>query len=329
MLSSVLHPVTPNCYCVRPRAKVTVVGGGSVGMACAFAIMMKALPISLLFFRTEKVKGEVMDLEQGQQFLNNCRIQGGSDHALSAGSDIIVITAGVRQQPGESRLNLVQRNTDIYKDLIPSLVKHSPDAVLLVVSNPVDIMTYVTWKLSGFPRNRVLGSGTTLDSARFRFFLAQRFGVDPQSVHGIIIGEHGDSSVAVWSKVTVGGCNLSSINPAIGTDSDTENFGQVHKDTVGAAYEIINRKGYTAWAIGVSTWKIVDLILNNKNAVIPVTTAVKGLYGITDDAFLSLPCVVGATGVASVVNIPLDDAEITSLQKSAQLLRETTDGINW
>ncbi|KAH9282017.1 L-lactate dehydrogenase B chain [Echinococcus granulosus] len=326
MLSSVLHPVTPNCYCVKPRAKVTVVGSGSVGMACAFAIMMKLCLIDVM---TEKVKGEVMDLEQGQQFLNNCKIRGGSDHALSAGSDVIVITAGVRQQPGESRLNLVQRNTDIYKDLIPSLVKHSPDAVLLVVSNPVDIMTYVTWKLSGFPRNRVLGSGTTLDSARFRFFLAQRFGVDPQSVHGIIIGEHGDSSVAVWSKVTVGGCNLYSVNPAVGTDSDIENFGQVHKDTVGAAYEIINRKGYTAWAIGVSTWKIVDLILNNKNAVIPVTTAVKGLYGITDDAFLSLPCVVGATGIASVVNIPLDDAEITSLQKSAQLLRETTDGINW
>eukprot|EP00108_Taenia_solium_P011171 TsM_000798800 transcript=TsM_000798800 gene=TsM_000798800 len=331
MLSSVLHPITPNCYCVKPRAKVTIVGSGSVGMACAFAIMMKECvnELCLIDVAAEKVKGEVMDLEQGQQFLNNCRIRGGSDHALSAGSDIIVITAGVRQQPGESRLNLVQRNTDIYKDLIPSLVKHSPDAVLLVVSNPVDIMTYVTWKLSGFPRNRVLGSGTTLDSARFRFFLAQRFGIDPQSVHGIIIGEHGDSSVAVWSKVTVGGCNLYSINPAIGTDSDTENFGQVHKDTVGAAYEIINRKGYTAWAIGVTTWKIVDLILNNKNAVIPVTTAVKGLYGITDDAFLSLPCVVGATGVASVVNIPLDDAEITSLQKSAQLLRETTDGINW
>uniref|UniRef100_A0A5K3F809 L-lactate dehydrogenase n=1 Tax=Mesocestoides corti TaxID=53468 RepID=A0A5K3F809_MESCO len=226
VLSSVLHPVTPNCYCVKPRAKVTIVGTGSV------------------------------------------------DYALSAGSDIIVITAGVRQQPGESRLNLVQRNTDIYKNLVPGLVKHSPDAVLLVVSNPVDIMTFVTWKLSGFPRNRVLGSGTTLDSARFRFFLGQKFNVDPQSVHGVIIG-------------------------------------------------------YTAWAIGVSTWKIVDVILNNKNMVLPVTTAVKGLYGITDDAFLSLPCVIGATGVVSVVNIALDDTEITSLQKSAQLLRETTDGINW
>uniref|UniRef100_A0A0V0J5L1 L-lactate dehydrogenase n=1 Tax=Schistocephalus solidus TaxID=70667 RepID=A0A0V0J5L1_SCHSO len=331
VISSVLHAVAPNCVCSKPRTKITVVGTGAVGMAAAFAIMMKELAneIALVDLMADKVRGEVMDMQEAQQFLNNCRIVGGPDYALSAGSDVIIITAGARQQPGESRLNLVQRNVDIYKKLIPQLVKHSPEAVLLVVSNPVDIMTYVTWKLSGFPRNRVIGSGTVLDSARFRFFLGQRFGVDPSSVHGMIIGEHGDSSVAIWSKVTIGGCNLASINPAIGTDKDPENFGQVHKDVVASAYEIIKAKGYTAWAIGVSCWRICDVILNNKCAILPVTTAVKGLHGITHDAFLSLPCVIGAEGILQVVNISLDDSEVSALQKSAQVLSETTDGVNW
>lgn len=198
-----------------------------------------------------------------------------ADFSVSAGSRLIVITAGVRQKEGESRLDLVQRNTDILKGIIPKLVAQSPDCILLVVSNPVDILTYVAWKLSGLPKNRVIGSGTNLDSSRFRFLMSQKLGVAPTSCHGWIIGEHGDSSVPVWSGVNVAGVRLAEINPSIGTDADTEKWGDLHHQVVNSAYEVIRLKGYTSWAIGLSVASLASAILRNTYNVHAVSTLVK------------------------------------------------------
>lgn len=178
-------------------------------------------------------------------------IKGGSDYALSRGSTVVVVTAGARQNEGESRLSLVGRNVKIFRSIIPEVVRHSPDCVLLVVSNPVDIMTYVAARMSGFPVGRVIGSGTSLDSSRFRTIVAEKLDVDPRSVHGMILGEHGDSSVALWSALSVGGVRLRDLNPRLGTPEDPDKWADVHADVIHAAGEIIKAKGYTNLAIGM------------------------------------------------------------------------------
>ncbi|CAH8661245.1 unnamed protein product [Heterobilharzia americana] len=204
-VKSIMQAVAPPGTESRSRTKVTVVGVGAVGMAAAFSLMNVAGEIALIDVVADKVKGEVLDLQHGQQFLRRCKVSGGTDYKYSENSDIVVITAGARQNEGESRLNLVQRNVEIYKFIIPQVVKYSPDCILIIVSNPVDVLTYVAHKLSGFPAHRVIGTGTMLDSARFRFLLGRKLGVSANSVHGYVVGEHGDSSVPVWSNVNVGG----------------------------------------------------------------------------------------------------------------------------
>ncbi|RZC34847.1 Ldh 1 N domain containing protein, partial [Asbolus verrucosus] len=195
-------------------------------------------------------------------------------YAATAGSRLCIVTAGVRQREGESRLDLVQRNTDVLKHIIPPLVKHSPNTILLIVSNPVDILTYVAWKLSGLPKHRVIGSGTNLDTSRFRFLMSQRLGVAPSSCHGWIIGEHGDSSVAVWSGVNVAGVRLRTLNSVMGTEDDPEKWGDVHAHVVESAYEVIKLKGYTNWAVGLSVANLAQSILRNTNNVHAVSVHV-------------------------------------------------------
>jgi len=299
--------------------KVTVVGCGAVGMAVAFSIMAQevASEIALVDVMLDKLKGEVMDLQHGMSFIRNIKVAGSGDYEVTAGSKLIIVTAGARQQPGESRLNLVQRNVNIFKSIIPKLCQYSPDAMFLVVSNPVDLMTYVTWKLSGFPKNRVFGSGTNLDSSRFRVMMAEKLGIAPSSCNGMIIGEHGDSSVPVWSGVNVAGVRLAEINPKIGTSEDPENWDQVHKDVVAGAMEVIKLKGYTSWAIGLSCSNIAKGLLHNTSDVYPLSTDVKGYYGITDQVFLSVPCVVGENGVQEVIKMKLNETEIKKVQNSA------------
>ncbi|ETN57958.1 l-lactate dehydrogenase [Anopheles darlingi] len=261
--------------------------------------------------------------------MEKIRSQEDTDFSVSAGSRLIVITAGVRQKEGESRLDLVQRNTDILKGIIPKLVAQSPDCILLVVSNPVDILTYVAWKLSGLPKNRVIGSGTNLDSSRFRFLMSQKLGVAPTSCHGWIIGEHGDSSVPVWSGVNVAGVRLAEINPAIGTSDDTEKWGDLHHEVVNSAYEVIRLKGYTSWAIGLSVASLASALLRNTYNVHAVSTLVAGEHGITDDVYLSLPCVLGRNGVSHVVKQILTPEETQKLQASAKLMAQVQAGIKF
>eukprot|EP00063_Salmo_salar_P006486 XP_013981321.1 PREDICTED: L-lactate dehydrogenase B-B chain-like isoform X3 [Salmo salar] len=217
-----------------PRNKVTVVGVGQVGMACAFSILLRELAdeLALVDVMEDKLKGEIMDLQHGSLFLKTPKIVAGKDYSVTANSRIVVVTAGVRQQEGESRLNLVQRNVNIFKHIIPQIIKHSPNCIIIVVSNPVDVLTYVTWKLSGLPKHRVIGSGTNLDSARFRYLMADKLGIHTTSFNGWILGEHGDTSVPVWSGANVAGVNLQTLNPDIGTDADQENWKETHKQVV-------------------------------------------------------------------------------------------------
>ncbi|CAH2276235.1 L-lactate dehydrogenase B chain [Pelobates cultripes] len=305
-----------------PTSKITIVGVGQVGMACAVSILQKELPdeLALVDILEDKLRGEMMDLLHGSLFLKTPKIVADKDYSVTANSRIVVVTGGVRQQEGESRLNLVQRNVNVFKFIIPQVVKYSPDCIIIVVSNPVDILTYVTWKLSGLPQNRIIGSGTNLDSARFRYLMAEKLGVHPTSCHGYILGEHGDTSVAVWSGVNVAGVTLQSLNPELGTAQDSENWKDVHKQVVDSAYEVIKMKGYTNWAIGFSVADLAESIVKNLSRVHPVSTMVKGMYGIENEVFLSLPCVLNSNGLVSVINQKLKDDEVAQLQKSANIL---------
>nr|XP_033783746.1 L-lactate dehydrogenase A chain [Geotrypetes seraphini] len=316
-----IHNVHKEEHC-HPHNKITVVGVGAVGMACALSVLMKGLPdeLALVDVIEDKLKGEMMDLQHGSLFLHTPKIVSGKDYSVTAHSKLVIITAGARQQEGESRLNLVQRNVNIFKFIIPNIVKYSPHCILLVVSNPVDILTYVAWKLSGFPKHRVIGSGCNLDSARFRYFMGEKLGIHSLSCHGWVIGEHGDSSVPVWSGMNVAGVSLKSLSPEMGSEHDPEKWKEVHKQVVDSAYEVIKLKGYTSWAIGLSVSDLSETIMKNLRRVHPISTMVKGLHGIHDDVFLSLPSVLGNTGITDVVNMTLKPEEEAHLKKSAETL---------
>ncbi|CAG0884719.1 unnamed protein product [Darwinula stevensoni] len=304
-------------------SKITIVGVGQVGMACAYAILTQhvATEIALVDMNANKLKGEMMDLQHGLTFLRNVRVNASTEYSVTAGSRICIITAGARQQEGESRLNLVQRNVNVFKTIIPQLVKYSPNTVLLIVTNPVDVLTYVAWKVSGLPKNRVIGSGTNLDSSRFRFLMSEKLSVAPSSCHGWIIGEHGDSSVAVWSGVNVAGVKLSELNPLIGTAEDPEDWEALHQEVIQSAYNIIKYKGYTSWAIGTSVAILCQAILRNQHNCYAVSTLVKDHHGITEEVFLSLPCILGENGINFIVHQTLNEHELKKLHKSAKTLQ--------
>ncbi|KAJ3612019.1 hypothetical protein NHX12_020297 [Muraenolepis orangiensis] len=286
-----------------PRNKVTVVGVGQVGMACAISILLRDLAdeLALVDVMEDRLKGEVMDLQHGSLFLKTSKIVGDTDYSVTAHSRVVVLTAGVRQQEGESRLNLVQRNVSVFKMIVPQIMKHSPDCTIIVVSNPAE-------------------RGTNLDSARFRFLMAERLGVHATAFNGWVLGEHGDTSVPVWSGANVAGVNLQALNPQVGSDGDTEQWKETHKAVVDSAYEVIRLKGYTNWAIGLSVADLTESIVKNMNRIHPVSTMVKDMYGIEDEVFLSLPCVLNGGGVSSVVNMTLTDHEVGQLRRSADTL---------
>ncbi|KAG8522420.1 L-lactate dehydrogenase A-like 6B [Galemys pyrenaicus] len=304
------------------HSKISIIGTGSVGMACAVSILLKGLSdeLALVDINESKMVGETMDLQHGSSFVKMPKVVCSKDYRVTTSSNIVVITAGARQEKGETRLNLVQRNVAIFKLMISNIVQYSPCCKMIVVSNPVDILTYVTWKLSHFPPSHIIGSGCNLDTARFRFLIGQKLGIHSESCHGWILGEHGDSSVPVWSGVNVAGVPLKELNPHIGTDRDPEHWNNVHKEVIASAYEIIKRKGYTSWAIGLSVADLAESILRNLRRVHPVSTRVKGLYGISKDVFLSVPCVLGKGGVTDLITVRLSPEEEAGLKKSAETL---------
>ncbi|XP_044741682.1 L-lactate dehydrogenase-like isoform X2 [Chrysoperla carnea] len=312
--------------------KVTIVGVGAVGMVCAYALLTERLTNELVLMDMvkDKLQGEMLDLQHGAAFLRNVSVKSSTDdYSLTKNSRIVIITAGARQREGESRLALVQRNTDIFKSIIPQIMKYNSDTILLVVSNPVDILTYVAWKLSGLPIHKVIGSGTNLDTSRFKFLISEKLNIAPSSCHGWIIGEHGDNSVPVWSSVNVSGVRLTEINPKIGTAEDEENWLQLHKEVVNSAYTIIKLKGYTSWAIGLSVADICRGLIRNNNNLYAVSTLVKGFHNIKEEVFLSLPAALGCNGITQVVNQKLTPSEVQQLQESARVIAEVQSGIRF
>ncbi|PHT95994.1 L-lactate dehydrogenase A chain [Capsicum annuum] len=283
------------------KTKISVIGVGNVGMAIAQTILTQDL--------------------HAAAFLPRTKIVASVNYSVTSGSDLCIVTAGARQNPGESRLNLLQRNLAMYKGIVPELVKYSPQCILLIVSNPVDVLTYVVWKLSGFPANRVIGSGTNLDSSRFRFLIADHLDVNAQDVQAYIVGEHGDSSVALWSSISVGGIPLLSFLERQQIAIEKETLENIHKKVVQSAYEVINLKGYTSWAIGYSVASLAYSIIRDQRKIHPVSVLAKDFYGIDgDDVFLSLPAQLGRSGVLGVTNVHLTDEEIQQLKYSANTI---------
>lgn len=314
-----------------PHAKITIVGVGQVGMACAFSLITQhiASEICLVDVVADKLRGEMMDLQHGLCFIKKITVKADTDYKVSVGSKICIVTAGARQKEGESRLDLVQKNVDIFKSIIPQLIKYSPNTILLIVSNPVDVLTYVAWKISGLPKHRVIGTGTSLDSARFRFLISERLGISPSSCHGWVIGEHGDSSVAVWSGVNVAGTRLVQLNPDIGSKKDAENWASLHQQVITSALEIIKLKGYTCWAIGITTSALCSAMLRDLHNAYCLSVFVKGLHGIEHDVCLSLPAILSEKGVTDILIQQLTEEEKNELKKSADVLNNIIKSIKW
>jgi len=309
--------------------KVTIVGCGAVGCAIAFSVLQKGITKDILLIDNDedKLQGELMDFQHASTFLRSPKIAASSNYAASASSRLIIVTAGVRKRGDESTLDLVQRNTDIFKKMIPKLSLFSPDAILMIVTKPCDILTYVAWKLSGFPKHRVIGAGTNLETSRFRFLLSQRFGVATTSIHGWIIGELDGNSIPVWSGVNLAGVRLRDINPQAALEDDTEDWEQCFKEVISASQEVIHLKGYTSWAVAMSCADLAAAILDNAGEVKAVSTMVKGLYGIDKEVFLSVPCVVDSNGVSSTINMPLSREDSKKLRHSANLMDEIQKSI--
>lgn len=304
--------------------RVAVVGAGSVGASFAYALLLSGLTseIVLIDANRAKAEGEALDLNHTVPLTRPQRIWAG-DFADCAGAAVTVITAGAAQKPGQGRLELAETNAEIFRGIVPEIVRHNPGGIIVVATNPVDVLTALADEISGLPPGRVLGSGTILDTARFRHLLSRRFGVDPHSVHAYIIGEHGDSEVPVWSLANIAGMRLArfcEFNDLVCTD---EILQDVFRRTRDAAGEIIDKKGATYYAIGAGLLRIVEAILRNQNTVLSISTRIEEFAGIDGSVFLSMPAVVGGEGVRRFLRLDLDPGEAEALRRSAAVLRET------
>jgi L-lactate dehydrogenase len=305
-----------------PAGKIGIVGTGFVGSTFAYTLVLSGLvsEIVLIDRKKDKARGEEMDLSHAVPFAQPVRVRSGGYEDLE-GTAIVCVAAGVGQRPGEDRLSLLRRNVDVLKTVVTGIVEHAPGAVILVASNPVDILSWAAWRLSGLPSGRVIGSGTILDTARLRFMLSEHYGVDPRSVHAHIIGEHGDSEVPVWSLANIAGIRL----------EDCEGFDptvhqRIFEQVRDAAYEIIRRKGATYYAIAVGLTRIVGSILRDEHSVLSVSTLVDGYLGVRG-VYLGVPAVVGRAGVERVIELPLDETETAGFRRSAGILKETGDSL--
>ena len=301
--------------------RVGIIGAGNVGMAAAFALFVQknCSEIVLVDVDESRTRGEALDLMHGQPYVGRIVVEAG-DYEDLAGCQIVVVTAGASQKPGETRLDLLNRNAKIFRSIAEGLDKYAPDAIVIVASNPVDVLTYIMQKLSDRPHNRVIGTGTMLDTSRFRSLLGEYYGVSPRSVHGYILGEHGDSEFAAWSTLTIGGKSpvRSTVLDRAWSDADMDDLVARVRN---AAYEIIDAKGYTNWAIGLVISTLVGIILDNRRAIEPVSSLLTGEYGI-EGVCLSVPTLVGADGVNRLIRLNLEEGELAALKKSAALLQD-------
>lgn len=304
------------------KRKISIIGAGFVGSTTAFALMNSgvATEICICDINMDKAMGEVMDLVHGTSFVKPVNIYAGSI-AETKESDIVIITAGAAQKEGETRLDLIEKNYNIFKGFIPEIAKVSPDAILLVASNPVDILAYITYKLSGFPKERVIGTGTVLDTSRLKYVIGKYLNVSNNNVHAYVLGEHGDSEVVSWSTGSIAGEGFDDYTKKFSLEWDEEIRSVIESDVKNAAYEIISRKKATYYAIGLAITKIVEAILRDENAILTVSSLMQGEYGISD-MYLAIPTIINRNGAVRIVEPNITEEEIEKLQNSANVLKE-------
>lgn len=311
---------------MEKTSKVSIVGAGAVGATLAYAGLMRgfARTVALFDVNKAKVEAEALDLAQGVQFMPEARVLGSNEVEVCADSDVVVVTAGAKQQPGQSRLELAEATIGLMDKIIPPLIKVSPHAVYILVTNPVDVVTFAALKRSGMDPRRMFGSGTVLDSSRLRYRIAHECGVAVSNVHAYIAGEHGDSEVPLWSSATIGGVPLTEWHDQDGrVVMDTAMRDQVSHEVRDSAYKIIEGKGATNFAIGIAGARIVEAVLGDQNRVLPVSTLID--YPGVGEVCMSLPAVVGRGGIHHRVDVPLDAGEQASLEKSARSIKAVAD----
>jgi len=307
----------------KNTAKIAIIGAGSVGATIAYACLIRGVgkQIALFDVNRAKVDAEVLDLNHGLQFVPMATVEGSDDVGVCADADIVVITAGAKQKQGQTRMDLASANADICRKLVPQILHVAPDAVFLLVTNPVDVITYVTVKLTGLPHSRVLGSGTVLDSSRFRYLIAERCRVAVQNVHAYIAGEHGDTELPLWGSASIGSVPLLEWTGAGGSGPLTAEIRDgIAREVVESAYRIIEGKGATNYAVALAGSRIIEAILKDEGRVLPVSSLLDDFYGISD-VCLSVPAIVGASGVGERLPVPLSDEELVGLRSSADAVR--------
>lgn len=303
------------------RGKLVMIGDGFVGSTCAYTIMLGGhfSEIVLIDIDKNKTIGDALDMSHAAAFDSPVSIYSGS-YSDCKNADIVVIAAGANQKPGETRIDLLNRNSIIFKDILKNILKYAPsDVILLVISNPVDILTYITYKLSGLPKRRVIGSGTVLDTARMKYLISRHSGVDARYCHSYVIGEHGDSEVVAWSVTNIAGMSIKEFFSGSGkcSDSDIQNM---QNEVKNSAYEIIEKKGATYYGIAAAVARIVECIAHSDNSIMTVSSVLSGEYGI-DEIALSAPTQLAGYGVERVLEIPIDAQELAGLHKSAETLK--------
>lgn len=308
-------------------SKIILVGDGAVGSSFAYASTILGIgrELGIIDINEKKAEGDAMDLSDVLSFTNPKQIYK-ADYSDCKDAEIVVITAGIPQKSGESRLDLIEKNLKIFKDMIGQIVDSGFDGIFLVASNPVDILTYATWKYSKFPANKVIGTGTTLDSSRFKKEIANLIGIDPRSVEAFIMGEHGDSEFAVWSHTNVGGMPLYEWVKSH-SETDEKELLDTFEKVKNAAYEIIDKKGATFYGIGMALARIVEAIINDQNSVFSTSSYLDGEYGL-EDIFIGAPSVIGKNGVKWVLEVPLTDTEYERMKESAKTLKEIINKSN-
>lgn len=304
------------------QSKLTIIGAGAVGTSLAYAAMIRqsAREVALYDNRAEKVEAEVLDIAHGSQFTGASRITGSDDLSVVEGSNVVVVTAGAKQHPGQSRLDLAIDNVEILRELMPKLVSRAPNAIFVIVSNPCDVLAVAAQRISGLPASRVFASGTVLDSSRLRWLLAERVGVATSSVHAMIVGEHGDSEFALWSQARIGPVPILEWKPEHGTPLDSAELTTIAENVKNAAYRVIAGKGATNYAIGLAGARIVEAVLRDEGRILPVSSVLSGYRGISGVA-LSVPSVVDGSGIAQVIDVPYSVSEMQLLERSAQTLQ--------
>lgn len=302
----------------QKKTRIVVIGVGAVGSTTAYTLLLRNRMDELVLIDSNKEKaiGDALDMNHGLPFLSRSKVWAG-DYSDCAEADIVIITAGAAQKTGESRIDLLKRNVSIYESITDEVLKYNKDGILLIASNPVDVMSYFTWKKSGWPVNRVIGSGTLLDSARFRYLIGQKLHIDARSVHAHIIGEHGDSELPLWSLANIAGTEISL------SEEDKE---EVFENTKNAAYQIIKAKGATYYAIALALDRICTAILDNEAAVLNVSTLLTNYHGVSD-VYLGVPCIVDRNGIREILPLTINDKEKGMLHASANKLKEIVESI--